>query len=232
MGKIFIPCDNAECWKPLLADKKHWKKGFSARTLAYSWQEANGFPESINNVLKKSDYPIFNNVELLLAIPEYKVPLKGGTRPSQNDVFALAKGNNELISITIEGKVNEAFGSYIDKWNDGSKGKIERLSFLYNELGLSASKLNTKVIRYQLLHRTVSAILEAKRFNALNALMLIHAFKDDNYNPAQLDDFKEFANLFGINSQLNQIHHAKTFNKSGITLYLGWVEGDKKFLDS
>ena len=33
--------------------------------------------------------PSFRKLELALAIPEYKVPLKGGSRPSQNDVFAV-----------------------------------------------------------------------------------------------------------------------------------------------
>jgi hypothetical protein len=34
--------------------------------------------------------------------------------------------------------------------------------------------------QYQLLHRTVSAILEARKLNARNALMLIHSFSRKN----------------------------------------------------
>ena len=128
----------------------------------------------------------------------------------------------------MEGKVNESFGEYVCDWNDGSQGKKERLSFLCDELGLTTSS-NVQKIRYQLLHRTVSAILEAKKFNASNALMLVHAFKDENYNPKQFDDYKEFAELYDIEVQLNKIHLAKKFGKK-VSLYLGWVEGNKKYL--
>ena len=52
MSKIFIPANKPEDWKTLLAEPdKHWKKGCSARALAYCWQEADGFPESVRNVL-------------------------------------------------------------------------------------------------------------------------------------------------------------------------------------
>ena len=52
MPNIFIPTNSAEQWAQFLAEPvKHWQKGFSARTLAYSWQEAQGFPEEVVAVL-------------------------------------------------------------------------------------------------------------------------------------------------------------------------------------
>ncbi|GAG34632.1 unnamed protein product, partial [marine sediment metagenome] len=95
MNKIFIPANKPEDWKPLLAEPKHWKTKHSAKALAYSWQEANDFPESVRNVFKNSGIELFRSIELLLAFPEYKVPLSGGSRPSQNDIFILAKGDNQ-----------------------------------------------------------------------------------------------------------------------------------------
>jgi len=48
MSKIYLPAANAEQWAQLLADPvKRWRQGYSARTLAYSWQEANGFPTEV-----------------------------------------------------------------------------------------------------------------------------------------------------------------------------------------
>jgi hypothetical protein len=63
--------------------------------------------------VRASDIDLFHDINILLAFPEYKVPLPGGTRPLQNDVFVLAKGGDQLISIMIEGKVSEPFGELV-----------------------------------------------------------------------------------------------------------------------
>ena len=108
MSKIYIPTTKPEDWQSLLADpEKHWRQGYSARALAYCWQEANNFPTCVTRTFKKSDISLFQNIEILLAFPEHKVPLRGGSRSSQNDLFVLAKSNDQLISITVEGKVSE-----------------------------------------------------------------------------------------------------------------------------
>jgi len=74
MNKIFIPANKPEDWKLLLAEPdKHWKTGYSAKALAYCWQEANGFPECVRNVFLKSEIELFQKIELLLAFPEYRV---------------------------------------------------------------------------------------------------------------------------------------------------------------
>lgn len=62
---MFIPTGKPEDWKPLLAEPdKHWKRGYSAKAFAYSWQEANGFPECVRNVFKKSGVKLFQNKEI------------------------------------------------------------------------------------------------------------------------------------------------------------------------
>jgi hypothetical protein len=54
---------------------------------ANCWQEAGGFPECVKKVFSASDIKLFQTAKLLLAFPEYKVPLPGGVRASQNDPF-------------------------------------------------------------------------------------------------------------------------------------------------
>jgi hypothetical protein len=134
MDKIFIPAKSPEEWKSFLADSdSHWAKGHSAKALAYCWQEANDFPRSVKEAFKKSSINIFKSIELLLAFPEYKVSLPGSPRSSQNDIFILARGNDQLISIAVEGKVAEDFGQPIAKWKqqkDEKTNKEERLNFL------------------------------------------------------------------------------------------------------
>ena len=226
MSKIFVPANKPADWGPLLAKPKHWKRGYSARALAYCWQEANDFPESIRNVFIKSGIGLFKNVKLLLAFPEYKVPLLGGRRASQNDIFILAKGNNQLISIMVEGKVSEPFDKTIAEWKSvKGKGKETRLKFLCDKLQLDEEQIDH--IRYQLLHRTASAIIEARRFTAQNALMLVHSFSQSN---EWFDDYRQFLALFGLNGiKPDSLVFAKNIN--GIDLYFSWVMGDKKYLD-
>ena len=227
MNKIFIPANKPEDWKSLLAKpNKHWKTGYSAKALAYCWQEANGFPECVRNVFKKSKIELFQNIELLLAFPEHKVLLPSGLRPSQNDIFILAKANNQLVSITVEGKVSEPFGKTIIEWRkDNSEGKHIRLKFLLDKLGLEENK-QIDTIRYQLLHRTASAIIEAEKFKAENALMLVNSFSQSN---EWFDDYGQFLALFNLNAEPDSLVFAK--NTNGTDLYFSWVKGDEKYLD-
>ena len=226
MNRIFIPSSGPEDWRSLLAEPdKHWKTRYSAKALAYCWEEASGFPECVRSVFIKSGIELFQEIELLLAFPEYKVPLPGGRRPSQNDIFILAKGKDQLVSIMVEGKVSEPFDKTIAEWKlRKGKGQLTRLKFLCDELKLDKDQIDH--IRYQLLHRTASAIIEAKRFKAENALMLVHSFSQlDEW----FDDYKQFAALFGLNDIApDSLVYAKNIN--GIHLYLSWVRGDKKYL--
>ena len=161
---------------------------------------------------------------LLLALPEHTVPLPGRGGVSQNDIFILAKGGGQLISIMVEGKVSDDFKEPIHMWNkDASSNKKKRLNFLCSKLGLKEERVQE--IRYQLLHRTVSAIIEAERFNAQNAMMLVHSFSQTN---EWFDDFAVFASLFKIEAELDRIYSAGDIG--GINLYLGWVKGEEEYL--
>jgi len=227
MSKFFIPTNTPEDWKSLLADPdKHWKTGHSAKALAYAWQEAGDFPRSVKKVFKNSGIDLFQDVKLLLAFPEYTVPLKlYRSRPSQNDIFILAKGNDQLISIAVEGKVDEPFGELVADWKlHDQGGKKVRLEFLCEVLQLDVNKIDH--VRYQLLHRTASAVIEAKKFNAENALMLVHSFSQDN---EWFDDYCQFLELFGAKGDVDSLVLATNIN--GIDLYFGWVKGNKKYLE-
>jgi hypothetical protein len=111
MTKIYIPSQGPESWKKLLTKPEiQWKKGKSAYEIAKCWEkEPNIFPKSIRKVFKKSEFSIFKKVKLLFAYPEFKVRLDTSRAPSQNDVFAIAISDNELISIAVEGKAGEDF---------------------------------------------------------------------------------------------------------------------------
>ena len=161
MSKIYIPTAGPDDWKRFLADPtKQWRTGFSAKTLAHCWESAKGLPKEIASMLR----PHGGDMDLLFAMPEYKVPLPGSSRgESQNDVFALARAGERTFAIMVEGKVREPFGETLHDWlRNASRGKRERLAFISNLLGLTLPLPDH--IYYQLLHRTASAVIAARRF--------------------------------------------------------------------
>jgi hypothetical protein len=223
MTRIFVPSHGPDDWKDLLADpNKHWAKGYSARAIAKCWESAQAFPPEIKKLF--TGHPQFNILEPLLIFPEWKVPLPGGRRPSQNDIFILASTGDSLVSITVEGKVSEDFDISIGDWQkDASPGKLKRLEFLTHELGLTISV--PPEIRYQLLHRAASAIIEAKRFHASHAVMLVHSFSPAN---EWFEDFQAFASLFGPPPNIGHLFSIP--NPETIPFHMAWVHGDESFL--
>lgn len=224
--RIYIPTRGPEEWQRFLTDpEKHWRTGYSAKTLAYCWEQDQGFPISVTRVFKTAPYQDIQELEFILAIPEHKVPLPGGVRPSQNDVFVLARNQKSLMTIAVEGKVAESFGSIVDEWKgiSESQGKQQRLQFLCDLLGCSTSHVSN--IRYQLLHRTASALIEAKRFHASCAMMMVHSFSQSNES---FGDYNTFLSLFNLKGQPNSVVHMGM--RDGIDLYFSWVTGDAEFL--
>ncbi len=220
VSKFYLPATGPDDWKRLLAEPdKHWKDVYSAKSFAYAWQRANDFPPAVRKVFGSSGIPVFQDTELLLALPEYKVPLPGGVRPSQNDIFVLARGNDQLITIMVEGKVSESFGPTVAVWkSDFREGKRTRLDFLCELLEIPSSGIDH--IRYQLLHRTASAVIEARRFSAPNALMLVHSFSktDESFT-----DYAGFVGLYGLVGVMpGSLVYVK--NLDGVNLYCAWVK--------
>src|SRR5690606_36029318 len=124
MGRIYLPSTGADSWRTLLADpEKHWRMGYSARTLAQCWEAARALPPEVAALFPPQ-------TELRLAVPEHKVPLPRG-RDSQNDLFALLRNGDRTIALTVEGKVAESFDRPVAEWLiDAALGKHERLTYL------------------------------------------------------------------------------------------------------
>jgi len=229
MGKIFIPSSGPNEWQKILADpKKQWRTGFSARTLANSWEAADGgFPPEVFRLFEHVQDVRVRNLEMLLAFPEWKVYLPPRGHPSQNDLFILARGKHGLVTIMVEGKVAETFGETLQGWlKQPTPGKLKRLAFLQSRLGLTGDLPNT--IRYQLLHRLVSAVMEAERFKANSAVMLVHSFHQECL---WFEDFQALLSLFGVETAQPEVLYLLT-ECGGVPLFAGWVTGDPLFLQA
>ena len=72
--------------------------------------------------------------------------------------------------------------------------------------------------RYQLLHRTVSTLLEAKRFNASYAMMIVHSFSQ---SAARFEDYQAFLGLFGLLARSGELIELPV--GGSIYLALGWI---------
>ena len=224
MHKIYVPSAGPISWKTFLADpEKQWKAGYSAHAMANAWEAANGqFPADVERIFASSGDKRVENLELLMAFPEWKVYLPPRGHPSQNDLFVLARNEQGLVSIMVEGKVSEPFGPTIAEWlRTPTPGKLKRLAFLQSKLGLEGELPET--IRYQLLHRTVSAIMEAERFCAGTAVMLVHSFSPDCL---WLEDFQAFLGLFATES-VNPGQLYLLSDNGGVALFAGWVAVQK-----
>jgi len=68
MTKIYKPTRGADDWRDFLADPVlHWKTGYSAKSMAYAWEENSGMPPRIRQALNSA---FDGEAEPLVVIPE------------------------------------------------------------------------------------------------------------------------------------------------------------------
>ena len=169
MKRIFVPTLTGTDWQRLLGKPKlHWKKGRSAMSAAACWEDSHpNLPSEIAQVLNAARDPALSGLELLVAFPEWEVNLPGGDTASQTDILALAQNKKGLVVLGVEAKVDEPFGPTLQKKKAGaSEEQLDRIDYLEKELGRTVPFDNH--IRYQLLHRTVSALLTARALSDIS----------------------------------------------------------------
>ncbi len=198
--------------------ERHWREGYSAYELSHSWVRANGVPAAVRGVLDGCES--YRDAELVEGFFEKEVDLRTRGRASQTDLMVLAKVADRYAVIAVEGKVSEPFGPLVGDWNDGSPDRVARLEALCQTLGLDVTAVEH--LRYQLFHRTVSAVYEAQRYRCGRALMLVHSFSRTDVS---FDDFIKFASSMGT-----PVHRPNSVSPpkmcEGIELRLGWVKDE------
>ena len=227
MKRIFVPTRGGSDWQRLLAKPKlHWKKGASAMTAAAAWEAAAGrLPPEIAALLSSSAQPALVDLKLLAALPEWEVVLKGGETTSNTDVLVLCRNALGLCVVAVEAKVLEDFGPLLrEKRASPSQNQESRLAYLHELLKVKSFDDN---VRYQLLHRTASAVLTAQEFHASTAVMLVHAFA----TPAERQgDFKAFCLAMTATEVTPGVYKVPNFEQPA--LYLAWCAGDEKYREA
>jgi hypothetical protein len=225
MKRVFVPTQGGSDWQRLLAKPDlHWKLGRSAMTAAACWDTAGDrLPSEIYAVLDKSGLPQLQGLKLLAAIPEWEVALPGGSRSSFTDVLALASNERGLCAIAVEAKAGEDFGPTLAaKMTEPSAGQDSRLTYLQKLLGRNFDP----AIRYQLLHRTASALLIARDFHASTAVMLVHSW---NSSREQHGDFAAFAKAMDARPVTREVCVVERFESPALAL--SWCDGDPSHLE-
>jgi len=206
--------------KPLLRDPElHWKPGRSAYQSAESWmkgslREAGGLPRTVRCTLDRAEEWV--GAEMVAGFFEHATPLDTLKGPSSNDVLAVCRLPDSLGVMAVEAKAGETFGELVSVWNT-SPGRASRLGWACSLFGVEPSACNE--LRWQLFHRTASAVIEAKRFHARHAVMMVHDFSK---TPSWVADYSAFANAIGITgAEVGGMTEAKLVD--GVSLRLGWT---------
>ena len=171
-------------------------------------------PPTVRSVLDTC--PEYAGAQFVEGLFERDVDLRTPGRRSQTDLLAYLKLAHGNAVMAVEGKVEESFANVVSVWND-SPGKQRRLEALCASLGLRVTDVGD--IRYQLLHRTASAIYEAQRYRTRRALMLVHSFSATD---TSFRDFQAFTALMGTPVQtVNRVSGESECE--GVRLRLAWV---------
>jgi len=230
MRRLFVPSLGPSDWRRLLADpEKQWRRSKSAYESAVSWEaarrSARGLPPEIAELFDKTE--TFRGASLLLGIPEHQVDLEGGGHASQTDFWALIDAPSGVCSLAVEAKAGESFDKLVSDWLIASpasaggserrpSGKPARLKQLCELLEFDEE--HAKSCRYQLLHRSVVAILEALRFRLTTAVFLVHAF---GKNTDSFEAFQHWARLLGVDASADRLHRVGV--RAGVTLWIAWL---------
>jgi len=210
---------------PGLIPKRHWRDGRSAQETAYNWDCAGRLTDRLPPEIAK---PFGGCPELLFAIPEHKVKMPARRRQpySQSDVFALVRSDDQLIAMAVEAIYKESFGGLVKKWlTQGDKDNrdylLRRICDLL-EINHAPNHLQYQNLRYQLFHRTASAIIEARRFQADMAMVIIQSF---SHTHMHYQDFANFCSYLGVGSAPSGLpgkFRYKTLS-DGLPLGFAWV---------
>jgi len=162
-------------WRGLAGVDK-WVPTRSAHELAHSRHTTRGLPEPIADAFDASGHEPLRGLSFDLCLVEKPVFLDTKFGPSMTDLMGYAC-NAKGDAVVLEPRPTRA----------------RRLEFLSKHLSRTIS--SDSPIRYQLLHRTVSAVLEAQLHGAAAAVVLVQSFGPDT--AANFSDFSEFLNELG-----------------------------------
>ena len=226
MSRILSFTSGPQDWQKLLADKeKHWKKGYSARTLAHCWKQQMVFPPRLTYHSLRV-LILYWQISLLflqslssrcpclaVCVPHKMISLYWPVHHlARYPLWLRAKSMNPSVPPSASGEMKH------------HPGKRSALRFLLRSLGLNTVPEDS--IRYQLLHRAASAIITGEKYRAVAAVLVVHSFSQAHTG---WSDYQAFTNLFGVEAVVGTIQ--KLSISSSLPLFGMWVVGNPSFLE-
>jgi hypothetical protein len=195
----------------------HWQDGRSAKELAKAWFRSGepALPTELSKLLDSSE--AMRGAVATIGIAEHVTrfdALPGGGR--HHDLLLQLRREEEKIVVGIEGKAGEPLDSeVIAKYETGlrqrSKGESTNLPERVESLVMSlfgrhlATEPRLGQLRYQLLTAAAGTLVEAKRREAVAAVLVIHELgpreRRDGISPTQLA-VSDFIGALGGGSEL------------------------------
>ena len=194
---------NLEVWKELFntpQQKKHWKPGRSAHSIADFIIHHNG-GEKISALIAKV---LNESVILEKAIPEYEVPFDKYGRGRVHDLGVFGKTQSgKSLFVGVESKVDESFNkSVLDIYIESKAKQLSGISTNAPErieglLKLNFKKINPSVfnVRYQLLYSTAGTVAENADVSVLLIIVFKTALYDESKGLVNYRDYLKFIDM-------------------------------------
>jgi hypothetical protein len=181
-GRIIRTIEDWETYSPPASKERQWVDGRSAKELAKIWLNNGAFqiPDELSLLFKSN--LLLENIEIKLAIPEYKTELDEYGKGRVHDLLLHGNIGKENLIISIEAKVDEPFGRIIrerKRDNPINSNIHKRIAHLTQSL---FSQKDIGHLRYQLLHGIGGTLMEAKRNNASFAVFVVQNLLSPHIN--------------------------------------------------
>ncbi len=217
-----------------------WKAGRSAMELARSWfrNDILSPPDELISLLHSSTR--LKDLQFTSGIPEQVTPLPERGEGRNHDLALIGNTNNEQVTITIEAKADEPFGSdtileyytkAIKRSNNGISTKVpERIEQLLAMVDPDIPVANSKWkdVRYQLLTALCGTILQGQTDGSSLAILVIHEFKTEftgahkhAQNHSDLEAFLGVLSAGTVRMEADRMYDG--FNIGGVDFMIGKV---------
>lgn len=213
----------------------HWKDGRSAKELAKAWfRQGYLSPPDELMVLLHSEKR-FHDLLLICGIPEHVTPLPVKGEGRNHDLWLHGEAPCESVTVCIEAKADEPFGTYsIDGQRQAAikRNKESRVPQRIDALLAMVSKPNVKCawdkVRYQLLTAICGTALQAKKDQSTVAVLVIHEFHTQSTKAKKLkandDAFQDFLSVLGYPLKSREAPHLYgPFIVDGVDCFVGKI---------
>src|SRR5690606_7826021 len=172
------------------AAKRHWKRDRSALCMAGAWL-AEAPPVAVRELLASHGDIGPLRYDDLVAEPECKIKFDRYGGPRQADIAFVANDHRGAVAVTVEGKADEPFDSYVgdvlanavDRALDAPSNGVRRVEMLAASLlptraaGSEPRKLPPlRQVRYQLITAVAGTLAYARDAGANRAVLVVEEF--------------------------------------------------------